>query len=243
MTSPKSQEPSILLVISAISSPQGSSQISLSCDAPTPTASSTQSQSKPQSQPRPEPEPSVITGLKEKLQQSHDQQVDMLRGLGVDACKVYKEKRVERVVSHITPGTKVYKFCNKSLKNTQKLKSYIRSHHSKSEAYECSVCSKKVGNAFALKVHMCLHESDGKKHQCHVFGKKYLTLSKLNEHASKHSECRMTCTWCNKSFSEKKDLEDHKRCKKMPGYEDLSWEETHPFKCRHCYHHFTRDYD
>ena len=54
----------------------------LSCD--TLVASSTQSQ----------PQPSIITGLKEKLQQSHDQQVDMLRGLGVDACKIYKEKRV-----------------------------------------------------------------------------------------------------------------------------------------------------
>ena len=64
----------------------------LSCD--TPVASSTQSQPQPQPQPRPEPEPSIITGLKEKLQQSHDQQVDMLRGLGVDACKVYREKRV-----------------------------------------------------------------------------------------------------------------------------------------------------
>ena len=199
----------------------------LSCD--TIVVSSTQSQPQSQPQPTPEPEPSIITGLKGKLQQSHDQQVDMLRGLGVDACKVYKEKRVETVVSHITPGTKFCKFCNKVLKNTQKLKSHIRSRHSKGEAYECSVCSKKVGNAFALKVHMHLHESDGKKHQCHVCGKRYLTLSKLNEHASKHSKGRLTCTWCNKSFSEKKGLQDHyKRCKKRPGYEDLSWEETHP---------------
>ena len=198
----------------------------LSCDCP--AVPSTQSQPQPQSQPdpdpEPEPEPSVITDLKEKLQQSHDQQVDMLKCLGVDACKVYKEKRVKRVVSHITPGTKVCKFCNKSLKNTQKLKSHIRSHHRKSEAYECSVCSKKVGNAFALKVHMHLHESDGKKHQCHICRKKYVTLSKLNEHDSKHSEGRLTCAWCNNSFSEKKGLQDHhKRCKKRPGYEELSW--------------------
>ena len=216
----------------------------LSCD--TPAAISTQSQSQPQSQPgpEPEPEPSVITGLKEKLQQSHDQQVDMLKGLGMDACQVYKEKRVERVVSHIAQGTKVCKFCKKFLKNTQKLKSCIRSHHIRSEAYECSVCSKKVGNAFALKVHMCFHESNGKKHQCHVCGKKYLALSKLNEHALKHIQGRLTCAWCNKSFSEKKGLQDHhKRCKKRPGHEELTWEETHPYKWRHCYRQFTRDYN
>ena len=191
----------------------------LSCD--TPATPSTQSQPQPQSQPgpepEPEPEPSVITSLKEKLQQSHDQQVDMLRALGVDACQVYKEKRVERVVSHIVQGTNVCKFCKKSLRNTQKLKSHIRSHHSRSEAYECSVCIKKVGNTFALKVHMHLHESNGKKHQCHACGKKYLTLSKLNEHALKHSEGRLTYAWCDKSFSEKKGLQDHcKRCKKRP---------------------------
>ena len=168
----------------------------------------------------------------------------MLRGLGVDACQVYKEKRVEKVVSHIVPGTKVCKFCKKSLKNSQKLKSHIRNHHSRSEAYECSVCSKKVGNAFALKVHVHLHENNGKKHQCHVCGKKYLTLSKLNEHALKHSEGRLTCAWCDKSFSEKKGLQDHhKRCKKKPGYEELSWEETHPYKCKHCYRQFTRGYN
>ena len=191
----------------------------LSCD--TPAAPSTQSQPQPLSQPgpepepEPEPEPSVITGLKEKLQQSHDQQIDMLRGLGVNACQVYMEKRVERVVSHIVPGTKVCTFCKKSLKNTQKLKSHIRSHHSRSEAYEFSVCSKMVGNAFALKVHMRLHENNGKKHHCHVCGKKYLTLSKLNDHALKHSESRLTCAWCAKSFSEKKGLQDHhKRCNK-----------------------------
>ena len=107
------------------------------------------------------------------------------------------------MVSHTTQGTKVCRFCKKSLRNIQKLKSHIRSHHSRSEAYECSVCSKKVGNAFALKVQICLHQSNGKKHQCHVCGKRYLTLSKLNKHALKHSEGRLTCAWCNKSFSEK----------------------------------------
>ena len=216
----------------------------LSCDTVAAPSTQSQSQSQPGPEPEPEPELSVITGLKEKLQQSHDQQIDMLRGLGVDACQVYKEKRVDRVVSHVAPGTKVCKFCKKSLKNTQKLKSHKRSHHSRSEAYDCSVCSKKMGNAFALKVHMYRHESNGKKHQCHVFGKKYLTLSKLNEHTLKHIEGRLTCVWCDKSFSEKKGLQDHyKRCKKRPGYEELTWKETHPYKCRHCYRRFTRDYD
>ena len=130
--------------------------------------------------------------LKEKLQQSHDQQVDMLRGLGVDACKAYKERRMERVISHIVSGTHVCKFCNRSLKNTQMLKSHIRSHHSREEAFECDVCNKRVGNVFALKVYMHPYEEGGKKHQCHVCGNRYLTLSKLNEHALKHSSAKVS---------------------------------------------------
>ena len=103
MISPKSPVPSTLLVDLCEFIPRREfPDQALSCDAP--AAPSTQSQPQPQSQPgpepepEPEPEPSVITGLKEKPQQSHDQQVDMLRGLRVDACQVYKEKRVERVV-------------------------------------------------------------------------------------------------------------------------------------------------
>ena len=46
---------------------------------------------------------------------------------------------------------------------------------------------------------MCLHEDGGKKHQCHICGNRYLTLSKLNGHALKHSEGRLSCAWCNKS--------------------------------------------
>ena len=37
-------------------------------------------------QPQPDPEPAVVAGLKTQLQLSHDQNVDMLRGMGVDPC-------------------------------------------------------------------------------------------------------------------------------------------------------------
>ena len=117
MISPRSLKTSIPQVIFVSLFPGESFQIQvLSCDIPPPCVPAAQTQ--PQTQFHADPEPPVIMGLKDKLQQSHDQQVDMLRGLGVDACKVYKQKRVERVVSHIIPGTHVCKFCNKSLKNT-----------------------------------------------------------------------------------------------------------------------------
>ena len=135
----------------------------------------------PEPQPQPEPEPAVSTGLKAQLQQSHDQTVDMLKGLGVDPCKNYKEAHVQRVVDHIEPGTTQCRFCKKTLKNTQKLKSHIRSYHSRQDTLQCPEYPMKVGDAYALKMHMCTHTAGGRKYLCNVCGKSYLNASKLNE--------------------------------------------------------------
>ena len=166
----------------------------------------------PQPQPQPEPEPAVLTGLKAQLQQSHDQNVDMLRELGVDPCKVYREAHVQRVIDYIEPGTIQYRFCKQTLRNTQKLKSHIRSFHSRQEALQCPQCPMKVGDAYALKVHMCIHTAEGRKYLCNVCGKSYLIASKLNEHSKRHVTGCLPCEWCNKTFSEEKGLKDQKRC-------------------------------
>ena len=147
----------------------------------------------PQPQPQPEPEPAVLTGLKAQLQLSHDQNVDMLKGLGVDPCKVYKDTHVQRVVDHKEPGTTQCRFYKKTLRNTQKLKSHIRSYHSRQEALQCPECPKK--DAYALKVHMHTHTAGGRKYLCNVCGKCYLTASKLNEHSKKHVIRHLPCDW------------------------------------------------
>ena len=175
-------------------------------------------QPEPQQQPQPDSEPAVLTGLKAQLQQSHDQNVDMLRGLGVNPCKVYRKAHVQRVIDHIEPGTTQCRFCIKTLRNTQKLKAHIRSFHSSQEACQCPECPMKVGDAYALKVHMCIHTARGRKYLCSVCGKSYLTASKLNEHSKKYVAGCLPCEWCNKTFSEEKGLKDHKKmCKLHPG--------------------------
>ena len=85
----------------------------------------------------------------------------MLRGLGVDPCKVYRKAQVQRVIVHIEPGTTQCRFCKKTLRKTQKLKSHIRSFHSRQEALQCPECLMKVE---ALKVHMCIHIAGGRKY-------------------------------------------------------------------------------
>ena len=77
-------------------------------------------QPEPQPQPQPDPELAVLTGLKAQLQQSHNQSVDMLRDLGVDPFKVYREAHVQKVIDHIEPGTTQCRFSKKTLRNTQK---------------------------------------------------------------------------------------------------------------------------
>ena len=195
-------------------------------------------------EPQPQPEPAVLTGLITQLQQSHDQNVDMLRDLGVDPCKVYKEAHVQRVVDHIEPGTTQCRFCKKTLMNTQKLKSHIRSYHSRQEALQCPEFPKKVGDAYAFKVQMCIHAAGGGKYLCNVCGKNYLTASKLNEHSKKHVVGHLPCDWCNKTFGKEKGLRDHKKvCKLHPGAGEQPKEVTHPHKCNYCYRCFTRGYD
>ena len=128
----------------------------------------------PQPQPQPVPEPAVLTVLKAQHQQSHNQNVDMLRGLSVDPCKAYRETHVQRVIDHIEPGTTQCRFCKKTLRNTQKLKAHIRSFHSRQEALQCPECSMKIVDAYALKVHMCIHTDGGRKYICNVCGRSYL---------------------------------------------------------------------
>ena len=179
--------------------------------------------------------------LKAQLQQPHDQNVDMLRGLGVDPCKAYRIAHVQRVIDNIEPGINQCRFCKKTLRQTQKLKAHIRSFHSRQEALQCQECPMKVGDAYALKVHMHIHTDGGRKYLCNGCGKSYLTASKLNENSKKHVAGCLPCECCNKTFSEEKGLKDHKKvCKLHPGAGEQLKEVTHPHKCSHCYRHFTR---
>ena len=168
----------------------------------------------------------------------------MLRGLGVDPYKAYKEAHVQRVVDHIEPGTTQCRFCKKTLRNTQKLKSHIRSYHNRQEALQCQECPMKVWDAYALKVHMHTHTAGGRKYLCNICGKSYLTASKINEHSKKHVAGCLPCEWCNKTFGEEKGLKDQKKvCKLHPGAGKQPKEVTHPHQCSYCYRCFTRGTD
>ena len=99
--------------------------------------------------------------------------------------------------------------------------------------------SKPFGEPYALSLHKRAHTDSARKHVCSYCGNAYLSKLKLNEHEKKHVTVRLTCHHCSKSLVEKKSLVDHlKVCKKVPGFDQRSKEELHPFRCLECYRNY-----
>ena len=180
--------------------------------------------------------PGPNTQLIRAMQTTHDMAADILRSQGTDPCAVYWEGQVKCILNHVESGHTKCKVCNKELSITQKLKSHIQAIHCHSAAYKCSICSTPFGDPYALSLHKRVHANSARKHVCSYCGNAYLSKSKLNEHEKKYVTGHLTCHHCNKSLVEKKSLVDHlKVCKKVPGFDQRSKEELHPFKCPECY--------
>ena len=70
----------------------------------------------------PQADPDIIKGLLEV----HHAYTNVLKSLGVDACKDYEETRVETLLSKIVSGDRKCKLCDKSYFSTQKLKNHMQ---------------------------------------------------------------------------------------------------------------------
>ena len=190
------------------------------------------------------PQPAPNTQLIRAMQVTHDTAADILHSQGTDLCAVYREKQVEYILNHVESGHKKCKVCNKELSSTQKLKSHTRATHCHSAAYKCSTCSKPFGDPYALSVHKRVHTAVARKHICTYCGNAYVSKSKLTDHEKKHTIGCLICHHCHKSFAEKKGLVDHlKICKKVPGYDQRSEEELHPYKCPDCFRRYAHRWD
>ena len=188
--------------------------------------------------------PGPNTQLIRAMQTMHDMAADILRSQGTDPCAVYREGQVEHILNHVESGHTKCKVCNRELSTTQKLKSHIWAVHCHSAACKCSICSKPFGDPYALSLHKRVHADSDRKHVFSYCGNANLSKSKSNEHEKKHVTGHLTCHHCNKSLAEKKSLVDHlKVCKKVPGFDQRSEEELHPFKCLECYRYYAHKRD
>ena len=131
----------------------------------------------------------------------HHAYTNVLKSLGVDACKDF-ETRVETRFSKIVSGDRKCKLCDKSYFSTQKLKNHMRKRHLGKTPYQCGECKRYYGDSQSLKIHMKKHApagEEGEQFTCTVCNKSFPTVGKLNQHSEKHQDIR--CEYCNKSFA------------------------------------------
>ena len=136
------------------------------------------------------PEPSVITlpqasttvsadraQLIADLQAVHDTTVKSLEAMGVNACEVYMQHRVDTVLAKAGPGDTECQLCKKELKTTQNLRAHIISKHMGTKSpFKCQVCDETFGRAYALKLHLRKHSANSKKYTCRSCNKVYFDI-------------------------------------------------------------------
>ena len=164
----------------------------------------------------PQADPDIIKGLLEV----HHAYTNVLKSLGVDACKDYEETRVENLLNKIVSGDRKCKLCDKSYYSTQKLKNHMRKRHLGKTPYQCGECQRYYGDSQSLKIHMKKHVPEGEEGEqfiCGVCNKSFPTVGKLNQHSEKHQDIR--CEYCNKSFAYIRTMKAHaaESCPERPG--------------------------
>lgn len=162
--------------------------------------------------PKKDTPPPVSTSTIESLIKVHHTHVDVLKALGVDACKRYKEDQAEAVLARVRVGMSVCSICRMKCHNAQKLRAHIAKRHVQKTKHECPICHKMYGDSSVLKIHIKSHDEAEKKFTCPQCDKSYTTVGKMNEHVKKiHLAAAgpFTCALCNKQFAHAQNLKAH----------------------------------
>ncbi|KAJ3599258.1 hypothetical protein NHX12_033221 [Muraenolepis orangiensis] len=118
------------------------------------------------------------------------------------------------------------KVCGKTFANKHSLKMH-RALHDASKRFQCEYCSKTFASRRSMEEHTSLHTGES-KYLCNTCGATFHRASALSKHSKTHKpkpDVRaFTCTHCEKSFFEAKDLQQH-----MNKHMGLK-----PFQCQVC---------
>ncbi|XP_053674580.1 transcription factor grauzone-like [Anopheles nili] len=108
----------------------------------------------------------------------------------------------------------------------------LRSHELMHVQVECDICKKILSSQHALKVHVSQMHSDNSNHICATCGKMFRTKIAMDRHIKEHLGVelveRMQCTYCQKWFNGKYNLQKHVRF--------LHKEKGQVFRCDLCSH-------
>lgn len=75
--------------------------------------------------------------------------------------------------------------------------------------HQCQICSRRFRENSKLKAHLLTH-TDERKVVCDICGKAFKTAACVRSHKRIHSESRLTCDQCPKTFTTKSEFQRHK---------------------------------
>ena len=103
--------------------------------------------------------------------------------------------------------------CDKTLKSKSGLNNHNESAHS-NQKFDCDTCDKTFGKKQLLEYHFKNEHFNPQEYRCDICDKAYCTIRALKEHITlAHSNERIECDACNKTFSSGLQLKIHvKKC-------------------------------
>uniref|UniRef100_A0A1B0CSX0 C2H2-type domain-containing protein n=1 Tax=Lutzomyia longipalpis TaxID=7200 RepID=A0A1B0CSX0_LUTLO len=97
------------------------------------------------------------------------------------------------------PKNHICEFCGKAFACATHLQEHT-STHSGIKPHKCTVCSRDYLTKHQLKVHTMRCHDGIRNHVCTICGAQKATLRELQLHMNQHSEERITCEQCSKTF-------------------------------------------
>ena len=130
--------------------------------------------------------------------------------------KYYNRQKLSKHIRDFHGTPKKCSHCDKTFSRSYELSRHLKIHSSASDNYdyECKVCQVKIKSKDKFKQHLLLHNRDQSKFRCTTCNKSFSNKYNLDVHEKIHNNVKFVCPFCDKSYSFKTNLTRHKCSKK-----------------------------
>ena len=159
----------------------------------------------------------------DQLLKIHHEVTKLIKKMGVDPCKDFKDSRVKSILLSIDSSDLECKVCGKVYSSASRMRQHIQAKHIGVTNYQCTTCLKYYVNEQSLQAHIGRGHDIAKTFKCPKCTKSFATASQLTQHQPLHDgpkyECEFTPLGCTRKYVYKRGKVDHERkCKKNPAH-------------------------